>query len=33
VDFRNIYATILENWLQAPVEPVLRKRFSTMGFI
>ena len=33
VDFRNIYATILENWLQAPVEPVLRKRFSKMGFI
>ena len=33
VDFRNIYATILENWLQAPVEPILHRRFSKMGFI
>jgi uncharacterized protein (DUF1501 family) len=33
VDFRNVYATILEKWLQAPIEPVLKRRFSTMDFI
>jgi uncharacterized protein (DUF1501 family) len=33
VDFRNVYATILEKWLQAPIEPVLKRRFSTMNFI
>jgi uncharacterized protein (DUF1501 family) len=33
VDFRSIYATILENWLQAPVEPILRHRFAKMDFI
>ena len=33
VDFRNIYATILENWLQAPVEPILHRRFSKMDLI
>lgn len=33
VDFRNVYATILEKWLQSPVEPVLQRRFPTMGFI
>ncbi len=33
VDFRNIYATILDKWLQAPVEPVLRRRFATLDFI
>lgn len=33
VDFRNIYATILEKWLQAPVEPILHRRFAKMDFI
>ncbi len=33
VDFRNVYATILQNWLQSPVEPVLRRRFPTLDFI
>ena len=33
VDFRQIYATILEKWLKAPVEPVLSRRFATLGFI
>ena len=33
VDFRNIYATILEKWLKAPIEPVLPRRFSTLDFI
>lgn len=33
VDFRNIYATILDDWLQAPVEPILQRRFSKMDSI
>lgn len=32
-DFRNVYATILEKWLRSPVEPVLHRRFPTLGFI
>ncbi len=33
VDFRNIYATILEKWLKVPVEPVLKSQFPTLGFV
>ena len=33
VDFRNVYATILDKWLKAPVEPVLRQKYQTLGFI
>jgi len=33
VDFRNIYATILENWLQAPVKPILHRPFPKMNFV
>jgi len=33
VDFRNVYATLLGQWLRAPVEPVLRRKFDPMGFI
>lgn len=32
-DFRSVYATVLENWLHAPVEPILNRKFPTMGFV
>lgn len=33
VDFRSVYATILDKWLKAPSEVVLKRRFQTMGFV
>lgn len=33
VDFRNVYATILENWLQVDVRKVLGNDYSNLGFI
>lgn len=33
VDFRSVYASILENWLHAPAEAVLAKKFPTLGFV
>jgi len=33
VDFRSVYATVLENWLHAPSEAVLKRKFPTMAFI
>ncbi len=33
VDFRSVYATVLENWLRAPSETVLKRKFPTMGFV
>jgi uncharacterized protein (DUF1501 family) len=33
VDFRNVYATVLENWLKAPSDQILRGRFPTMPFL
>lgn len=33
VDFRNVYATVLEKWMRAPSELVLRRKFSTMEFV
>ena len=33
VDFRSVYATILSNWLNAPVEPVLKRGFPLMSFV
>jgi len=33
VDFRSVYASILENWLKAPSEVVLKRRFPTMAFV
>lgn len=33
VDFRNVYATVLENWLKAPSGNILRGRFPTMSFV
>lgn len=33
VDFRNIYATILDRWLEADSSIILQKRFKQMGLI
>lgn len=33
VDFRSVYATVLENWLGAPGEAVLKRKFPTMAFL
>jgi uncharacterized protein (DUF1501 family) len=33
IDFRSVYATVLENWLGAPAEQVLGARYENVGFI
>jgi uncharacterized protein (DUF1501 family) len=33
VDFRSVYASVLENWLQAPSGKVLGAKFSTLPFL
>ncbi len=33
VDFRNIYATILDQWLDSPAPQVLGQQFKTLGLI
>jgi len=33
VDFRSVYATVLSKWLNAPVEPILKRNFPIMSFI
>ncbi|MEO0339198.1 MAG: DUF1501 domain-containing protein, partial [Bacteroidota bacterium] len=33
IDFRNIYATVLQDWLDAPAPAVLGKRFDTLGLL
>ncbi|MDZ4789277.1 MAG: DUF1501 domain-containing protein [Blastochloris sp.] len=33
VDFRSVYATVLENWLQTKSDPILRKSFPKLAFI
>lgn len=33
VDFRSVYATILSNWLNAPVEPILKRSFPLVPFV
>ncbi len=32
-DFRSIYATMLENWLACPSEPVLSGKFATLPLL
>lgn len=32
-DFRSVYATILENWLGAKSQPILRKNFEKLAFL
>lgn len=33
VDFRQVYATILQNWLNADAEKILGKKFAAMDFV
>lgn len=33
VDFKNVYATILKNWLSADADKILGKRYDTLSFI
>lgn len=33
VDFRSVYATVLDNWMKAPSEKVLHRKFQTMSFV
>jgi uncharacterized protein (DUF1501 family) len=32
-DFRSVYATLLDKWLELPSEPVLGERFQTLDFV
>lgn len=32
-DFRSVYASVLQNWLKVPVEPILHRAFPTIGFV
>jgi len=33
IDFRQVYATLLKNWLNAPQEAILKQKFNTLDFI
>jgi len=33
VDFRSVYATVLQNWLKVPVAPILNRPFQTLNFV
>jgi uncharacterized protein (DUF1501 family) len=33
VDFRSVYATVLSQWLKAPVEPILKRPFPVLPFV
>ncbi|HNR18572.1 MAG TPA: DUF1501 domain-containing protein [Bacteroidia bacterium] len=33
IDFRQVYATLLENWLQQPSELILKKKFEKLQFV
>jgi uncharacterized protein (DUF1501 family) len=33
IDFRNVYATVLQDWLDAPSKPVLGSQFATMPLL
>ncbi|MFN3940494.1 MAG: hypothetical protein ACK4IY_07885 [Chitinophagales bacterium] len=33
VDFRNVYATILESWLQTDAKKVLGSNYTNLGFL
>ena len=32
-DFRNVYATVLQNWLDTPSRPILGQQFATMNLV
>jgi uncharacterized protein (DUF1501 family) len=33
VDFRSVYATVLENWLKTPSEQILKRKFPLLEFV
>lgn len=33
IDFRCVYATLLERWLGVPAEPVPGKKFDLLSFV
>jgi uncharacterized protein (DUF1501 family) len=33
MDFRNVYATVMEKWLEAPSKPVLGGQFQTLPIL
>ncbi|CAN5333001.1 DUF1501 domain-containing protein [soil metagenome] len=33
IDFRNVYATVLQNWMDAPSKPILGQQFKTMNIL
>jgi uncharacterized protein (DUF1501 family) len=33
VDFRSVYAAVLEDWLRTPSEPVLGKKFTPLALV
>lgn len=33
IDFRSVYATLLEQWLDAPSKPILGQQFKTLGVL
>lgn len=33
VDFRNVYASVLQNWLETPSKPILGQQFKTMPIL
>jgi len=33
IDFRSVYATVLQNWLDAPSKPVLGNQFATLPIL
>ena len=32
-DFRNVYATLLQNWLETPSKPILGGQFATLPLL
>jgi uncharacterized protein (DUF1501 family) len=33
IDFRNVYATVLQNWMDAPSKPILGQQFKTLNIL
>jgi uncharacterized protein (DUF1501 family) len=33
VDFRSVYASILQKWMQAPASKILGRGFTELGFV
>jgi len=33
IDFRSVYATVLQSWLQTPSKPILGQQFPTLDVV